>query len=694
MEIISSLSGAADATADSSSWALVEENAILRQEIQVARKAAELTANLVVKQFEETEKVLNRFQVANAQRKAVLDSATQISIIATNKDGIITVFNTGAENLLGYGAQEIIGKQTPQIFHLPSELEIVGDSLSFKYGRKVTGLNVFFGYAVHEQLTQVEWTYVRKDGTQFPVRMTINVLRDRDGDISGLLFIAMDIAVIKRSEKALKESERKYRLLVRNLPNCVYKGYLDGSIDFFDDKIEEITGYSKEEFLLRKKNWFSLVHEDDLDYTQEKFREALRTDSSYIREYRVKSRTGDTIWIQDGGQIIYGENGEVEFITGAFIDITERKLAEKALHESEEKYRSLFNSGPDPIFVLDRARLEILDANPVAEETYGYSKDELTGMLFSALGPVDDIYKSMSDFEKDEWRAACIVSSRVQHYRKDRKSFYVRVTACPTRYKDRDAIILATTDITEALEKEAQLLQASKMTTLGEMSAGVAHELNQPLNAIKMGSEYLNMMIESGKQIPEKNLLEVSRQISEQVDRASEIIDCLREFGRKPDFAKEKVDINEAVRVAIGIVGQQLRLQNINLTLEVDDGLPPILARKTRIEQVIFNLVANARDAVMRKKAARPGAVKPAVKIRSFYENEQVALTVTDNGGGIPQDILDKVFEPFFTTKEVGSGMGLGLSISYGIVKDYNGNIDIQSKEGEGTTVKLTFPCA
>ena len=694
MEIISSLSGAADATADTSSWALVEENAILRQEIQVARKAAELTANLVVKQFEETEKVLNRFQVANAQRKAVLDSATQISIIATNKDGIITVFNTGAENLLGYGAQEIIGKQTPQIFHLPSELEIVGDSLSFKYGRKVTGLNVFFGYAVHEQLTQVEWTYVRKDGTQFPVRMTINVLRDRDGDIRGLLFIAMDIAVIKRSEKALKESERKYRLLVRNLPNCVYKGYLDGSIDFFDDKIEEITGYSKEEFLLRKKNWFSLVHEDDLDYTQEKFKEALRTDSSYIREYRVKSRTGDTIWIQDGGQIIYGENGEVEFITGAFIDITERKLAEKALHESEEKYRSLFNSGPDPIFVLDHARLEILDANPVAEETYGYSKDELTGMLFSALGPVDDIYKSMSDFEKDEWRAACIVSSRVQHYRKDRKPFYVRVTACPTRYKDRDAIILATTDITEALEKEAQLLQASKMTTLGEMSAGVAHELNQPLNAIKMGSEYLNMMIESGKQIPEKNLLEVSRQISEQVDRASEIIDCLREFGRKPDFAKEKVDINEAVRVAIAIVGQQFRLQNINLTLEVDDGLPPILARKTRIEQVIFNLVANARDAVMRRKEARPGAVKPAVKIRSFYENEQVALTVTDNGSGIPQDILDKVFEPFFTTKEVGSGMGLGLSISYGIVKDYNGNIDIQSKEGEGTTVKLTFPCA
>jgi len=209
-----------------------------------------------------------------------------------------------------------------------------------------------------------------------------------------------------------------------------------------------------------------------------------------------------------------------------------------------------------------------------------------------------------------------------------------------------------------------------------------------------MGSEYLNMMIERGKEISEKNLVEVSRQISEQVDRASEIIDRLREFGRKTDFAKEKVDINEAVRVAIGIVSQQFRLQNINIAIELDDSLPPVLARKTRIEQVIFNLVANARDAVIRGKKAGSGAAKPAIAIRSFYENERVTLTVADNGSGIPKDILDKIFEPFFTTKEVGSGMGLGLSISYGIVKEYNGNIDIQSKEDEGTTVKLTFPCA
>ena len=693
MEILSQSSPAAE-SAEGAYWALVEENAILRKEIQVARKAADLTANLVVKQFEETEKVLRRFQVANAQRKAVLDSATRISIIATNKDGVITVFNTGAEHLLGYRAQEIIGKQTPELFHLKSELEIVRDRLSLKYGRRVTALDVFFEYVAQKRLAPSEWTYVRKDSTRFPVRMTLNVLREPYGEISGLLFIAMDIAEIKRSEKALKESERNYRLLVRNLPNCVYKGYLDGAIDFFDNKIEQITGYSKEEFLSRKINLFNLVHEDDLAHTKEQFKQALRTDSSYIREYRVKSKTGDTIWIQDGGQIIYGENGEVEFITGAFLDITERKLAEKALHESEEKYRSLFNSGPIPIFVLERETLEILDANPMAEDTYGYVNGELSGMPFSDLGPVDEIYNSISAFDEMDWPRACVVSSRVRHYQKGNTPFYVRVTACPTRYKDRDAIILATSDITEMLEKEAQLLQASKMTTLGEMSAGIAHELNQPLNAINMGSEYLKMMIENRKKIPEENLVEVSERISEQVDRASEIIDRLREFGRKSDFAKEKVNINKSVRVAYGIINQQIRLKNIDLILDLEKNLPPIMARYTRIEQVIFNLLTNAMDAVKQPKKTQTQKAKPAITICSFLENDRVTLTVSDNGIGIAKAALDKVFEPFFTTKEVGSGMGLGLSISYGIVKDYNGEIDILSEDGKGTTVRLTFPCA
>jgi len=680
------------AAADAPYRALIEENELLRKEIQVARKAGEITASLVVKQFEETEKILHRFQVANAQRKAVLNSAAQISIIATNKEGLITVFNTGAENLLGYRSEEIIAKKTPEIFHLAAELEAVSQKLNLGFGQKIRWLDVFFEYALRGRQDKLELTYVRKDGSQFPVEMTINGLVGPEGDISGVLCVAMDIAKKKRSEKALLESERKYRLLVRNLPNCVYKGYLDGSIDFFDDKIEQITGYSKEEFLSRRKTWYDLVYHEDQQYAQDKFKQALRTDNSYIREYRFLSKNGDIIWVQDGGQIIYGENGEIEFISGAFLDITERKLAEKAVHESEEKYRSIFNSGPNPIFVLDRTTLEILDANPMAEETYGYAKEEMRGRSFAFLGPVDDISTRLDEFDQDDWPEACVVGSKVQHYKKGKTPFYVRVTACPIRYKDRDAVILATTDLTEMLEKEAQLLQASKMTTLGEMSAGIAHELNQPLNAIKMGSDYLTMMVENHKKIADKDLVEVATQISEQVNRAVEIINRLREFGRKPDFAKKKVDLNRAVRVIYGIVNQQLALQNIKLKLNLTENLPLILAHNTRIEQVIFNLVTNAQDAINQKREAGLAHEDHAITIRSFTANDWAAVVVTDTGTGIPADIRNKVFEPFFTTKEVGRGMGLGLSITYGIVRDYSGQIEIQSKEGVGTAIRLMFP--
>lgn len=490
------------------------------------------------------------------------------------------------------------------------------------------------------------------------------------------------------------ESEKKHRLLISNLPNCFYQGYMDFSIDFFDDKIEQITGYCKEDFLSREKNWIDLVHNEDLAPAIEKFKQALRTDKTYLREYRVLAKNGNIIWVQDGGQIILSEDGKIELIIGAFLDITTRKEAEKALHESEEKYRSIFDSGPNPTFILDRKTLEILDANPMAEETYGYKKTDLTGKHFSYLGPVEELNNKLALFtqKNQDFVKACVISSKVQHYKSRKIPFYVKVTACPISYKDSDAIILATTDITEMLDKEIQLLQANKMSTLGEMSAGIAHELNQPLNAIQMGSEYLKMIVETQKKVPPKKMIEVSNQINDQIARATEIITRLREFGRKPDFVKNKIDINDVIRIVYGIVNQQLLLQDIKLNIILDEGLPPILAHKTQIEQVIFNLVTNAADAIKQKKEENSLKEDFAIRICSFIENDLVAVTVSDTGIGIPDDLKDKVFEPFFTTKEVGKGMGLGLSIIYGIIKDYGGEIEIQSEKDVGTNIKLTFP--
>lgn len=244
----------------------------------------------------------------------------------------------------------------------------------------------------------------------------------------------------------------------------------------------------------------------------------------------------------------------------------------------------------------------------------------------------------------------------------------------------------------EMVEKDAQLVQASKMTALGEMSSGVAHELNQPLNSIKMGSEFLRMMIEKEGAVPPDQLHTVVDEMSSQVDRASEIISTLREFGRKAELVEERLNINRPIRGVFALLGQQLSLQNIHVVLELDDALPPILAHNNKLQQVLFNLVTNARDAINQKRQTVGNAVLQTIRIRSFMENDRVAVSVSDSGTGIPEHIRDKIFEPFFTTKEAGQGMGLGLSITYGIVRDYGGDIEVRSEEDVGTTFKLTFP--
>lgn len=671
--------------------ALVQENKTLREEIRVSREAAEITANLVVKQFEETERLLRRFQVANAQRKAVLNSASQVSIIATSILGIITVFNTGAENLLGYRADEVIGKETPEKFHLESEVASRCKKITDTGGR-ITDPNDLFEYVLHVRSEQSEWTYIKKNGTKLIVRMSINTLQEQDGSIGGFLFIANDVTEKRLSEKALKESEQKYRRLINNLPNIIYRGYADGSLEFIDSKIEAITGYPREDFLTRKIKWHDLIVPEDLEGAVQDFKKALKHDKSYIREYRIRAKNNNTIWIEEGGQIVCDENGKIKFITGAFLDISERKLVEKALYESEDKYRSLFDSGPDPIFVVDRETLEVLDANPSAEETYGYTKEELKGEPFYKFGMAKSEKTAPEILKNISTPQGIVNNQKVRQYTKNQKPFFINFNTCPTIYKERDAIILAATDITEMVEKDAQLIHASKMKTLGEMSAGVAHELNQPLNTIKIGNEYFKKMIETNREIPVDKLQQVVDEITNQVERASDIITRLRVFGRKTDFQKEVIHINDTIKRVLKIIDQQLSLENIKVALCLDETIPSFIAHNNRLEQVLFNLITNARDAINQKEVEKGESGTREIKITSFAIKDRVAVTVSDTGIGIREDTINKIFNPFFTTKEVGKGMGLGLSIIYGIINDYGGEINVKSKENKGAVFTFSFP--
>jgi PAS domain S-box-containing protein len=670
---------------------LVQENELLKEEIRVSRESAEITAALVVRQFEETERVLRRFQVANAQRKAVLDSAAHLAIMATEQTGTITVFNKGAENLLGYHAPEVIGKMTPEAFHSPEELKSRAESLSLHLDQSFDAMDLFFHYAQQKMDDTLEWTYVHKNGTHFPVDLSIDPLRDAEGAISGFLCIAADITEKKRSEQALKESERNYRLLIDNIPNIVFKGYADGAIDFFDDKIEALTGYSKEEFSSRKVKWPELVYEADRAGRHEQFVRALKADRQYIREYRIRRKDGDIVWVQASSQIVCDASGKIDFITGAMLDITKRKTAEAALHDSEEKYRSLFHSGPNPIFVLDSGSLKIIDVNPAAIDTYGYSKAEMLGQPFNRLGEFEIQAQDLDPLDASGWPDSCFIDQKARHHKKDGTPFYIRVKACPIKYKDKPALILAATDITEAIEKDAQLFQATKMQTLGEMSAGMAHELTQPLNAIKIGNDYIRRMIEQGKHPTTEELERVALQVTNQVRRASDIINRLREFGRKPDFQMEPVDLNAVIANVLNIIGQQLLLINIHVDIDLDPLLPAVLANFNRMEQVLFNLVSNARDAIEQLAGDATDAGARTITVRTYTDAGDVVCTIADTGVGISIDDKDKIFEPFYTTKEVGKGMGLGLSIVYGIVRDYGGTIEATPGDHCGTCMTLRF---
>ncbi|MBU8910710.1 MAG: PAS domain S-box protein [Desulfobacterales bacterium] len=386
---------------------------------------------------------------------------------------------------------------------------------------------------------------------------------------------------------------------------------------------------------------------------------------------------------------IGAKDNEITQLTNSFIKMTSQlKQSTDKLKESQRKYRSLFRSGPNPIFVVNKKTFEILDVNPNATELFGYEREELLGMSLFSLGSLDNEKFALKYPESE----TLVISSKVKFFKKNGGVVFVNIHATPSEYWNEDVIIVGATDITELVEKDSQLIQASKMTNLEKMSAGIAHEINQPLNAIKMGSEYLCMMKERKQKIKEDDFKMVLEEISTQVSRAAEIVGRLKTFSRKADFSREVININDCIRSVNKIIGRQIILQNIDLILDLDESIPSVMAHNNRIEQVLFNLFTNARDAVNERIEISKDIEKGKIAISTFLDSENVGISISDNGAGIEPNQMDSIFESFYTTKEMGEGLGLGLSITQGIIRDYSGTITVDSQPGIGTSFRIIFP--
>ncbi|MCD4755550.1 MAG: PAS domain S-box protein [Deltaproteobacteria bacterium] len=531
-------------------------------------------------------------------------------------------------------------------------------------------------------------------------------------------------------EEALRESEERYRTVLDTSPDPVVVYDMKGKVTYINSAFTRIFGWISDELEDKKLHY---VPDENWPETQMMIDKVLAGESFSAIESRRYTKGGNIIDVSISTTIYLDRDGNPAGSIHTLRDITtrkqsqealqrardeleqhvkertaelmvvneqlrreieEKKQVEKGLKASEEKYRVLFNYDPNCLFMVEMDSAKILDLNKAATKVYEYDREELLGMsLFDLLDKEDAqrLGKELGHLAKE---GDYVFVPKLRVRRKDSGHFYIDFHARVGKFQERErgstglSLIVRTVDITLSLERQAQLVQASKMATLGEMATGMAHELNQPLNVMRMGADFVAKMIRRGQEISDEQLLTVSRNISEQVERATNIINHLREFGRKGDFKIYPVDLNQPIRDVFTIMGEQLRLRDIEVNLDLDKAIPKIMAGRNRLEQIFLNLVTNARDAM--KERGMEDVKK--ITITTYLEGDLVVAEVSDTGKGIPERVQEKMFEPFFTTKEVGKGTGLGLSITYGLVRDFKGGIDVESTLDVGTTFRVRFP--
>ncbi len=483
---------------------------------------------------------------------------------------------------------------------------------------------------------------------------------------------------------------------------------------------EELTGHNAYELVGTDRQWVpfrsakrptmadvivgEMSEEDVSKYYGASWRKSGLIDEAYEAEEFFPHLGENGKWIFFTAAPIKSPDGKVMGAIETLKDLTEAKknheelqLQDKELStlydkykKSEEKYRSLFNNNPNPIFIIDRQTLEILDVNRRVEEDYGYTKRELLGSPFLDIGDASDetIKESLKGLAQDK----SILFTKKKHFRKDKSSFFVNVKAVNATYSHRDVLIASSTDITESVEKETQLIQAGKLATLGTMAAGMAHEINQPLNVIQICSDLILKMIKKGLKIPDDELVMMANDIIDNVARAAGVIKHVRDFARQSERDLKKLIINDPINDVFKVLGHQLTVHSVKVDLDLDPKIPEIRAEHNRLEQVFINLVTNAIDSMDEKAEKQDALVEKKLSIKTFVEEGWVVTVVSDTGIGMTEEVKGKIFEPFFTTKETGKGTGLGTSISFGIIKDYKGTIDIITEYGKGATFIIKFP--
>ncbi len=552
----------------------------------------------------------------------------------------------------------------------------------------------------------------RRNGELYWESSALTPIRDARGAVTNFLWVAHDVTEQRLADVDLKETRERYRSLVENIHDLVFEIDQDTRHTYASPRVRDALGYEPEEIL--GKTPFELMPQFEAERVAKLVRPIIAERRSFEHmETILRHKDGHYRVFTSSGVPFFGPDGSFRGWRGVARDISKLKEDEEALRLSEERFRQIFEQKEEAVVIFRAGTVEVLDANPAAVSLYGYSLEEMKEggiSLFSSPGEQFRIEQEIRGVKPD----VPLLVDEVRHRKKDGTPIIVSIRGQSIQLQEGQVSYCTFRNITarvraeeEAKIRQAQLIHANRMTSLGTMVSGVAHEINNPNNLIMFNAPMIRAAWADAERVLESHYRENGnfslgglpysemRQvvpkliagITESSGRIRNIVGKLKNFSRRDKENLEcRIDLNETIRGAVAILNHEIVKGCRNFHLDLAENLPMVKGCAQQLEQVMINLLMNSLQALPDKTKG----IRATTSVNR--ETGLVEVRVIDEGVGIPPEAMNRLSEPFFSTKLDSGGLGLGLSISSSIVLEHNGSLEFTSEVGKGTTARLAFP--
>ncbi len=531
-----------------------------------------------------------------------------------------------------------------------------------------------------------EINFKKKTGEEISVLVTCNSLLDNKGEVIGYQGLNIDITERKRMEREVREATKRFQKISEMGDDGIIVFDQVYQIEFANMMAVDITGFSQEELMGMDFNL--LLNERDQKFLADMHSEVGEDENRRLcLEMEINTAAGGSKEVEVCITIAKGEGRGLR--TYAYIrDITLRKKMEREIREANEFLSKMIESSVNCVVATDM-KGDILIFNKGAEKLLGYKTEEVVGKMsirnVYPPGVAKEVMEKMRS--PDYGEVGRLESLPMVH--KNRKGEAIDGSLSASIIYDNKGNEIATvgifTDLRPRLkmeerlrEAQQQLLQSEKLAAMGRLTSQVAHELNNPIYGIMNTLELLKTEIPSDSK--RRRILDLS--LSE-TQRLSEMLRSMLSFSKPQEEVRRKIDINRLIEDILLFLEKQLRESNVKIKTKLNQNISHITASPNQIRQVILNIAANAKEAMPKGGT---------LTVETLSKNNQIVIKIRDTGVGIPGEIRDKIFDAFFTTKQKIKGVGLGLSVCYGIIKDHGGDIRVKSKTGEGSTFSIILP--